>query len=216
MKVGTDGMILGSWVEVKPDDHALDIGTGTGLLALMLAQKGVLKIEAVEVEKGAALQANENVSNSQWANRIAIHHTAIQEFQSKFQFDLIVSNPPFYATGPESGSASREIARQEKMLPIHDLVDSIVRLLKPTGRVAVILPTDRKRALEERLGVAGFFIHRMLRVRPTPDKPIHRVVIEFRKGFPEQVDISELIIRENSQYTESYRRLTGDFYLSYN
>lgn len=216
MKVGTDGMLLGAWTEVKPGDRVLDIGTGTGVLALMMAQKGAGRVDAVELDESAAEQARENVAASPWKDRISVHHQPIQAFSTnaKDKYDLIICNPPYFANGPSSGNSQRDQARSGKYLPIYDLVDALYTLLASDGRASLILPNNMLAEVEQWAALSRMFVHRLVNIRPTPDKEPHRVLAEFRSGFPLQLHREGLVIRNQpDRYTEAYLELTKDFYL---
>lgn len=217
MKVGTDGMLLGAWTEVHAGDRVLDIGTGTGLLAMMMAQKGAVHIDAVEANPEVAEQAKENVQASPWPDQIAVYPTRIQEFDpaQANPYDLIICNPPYFSQGPNSPDAPRDWARSGKFLPTSDLLTVIRKWLTPNGRASLILPVEVRAAMEQQAGIYGLFAHRVLMVRPKPAKAVHRILLELRRGFPTNVDQQELTIRDsNGNYTAAYRALTQDFYLA--
>ncbi len=178
MKVGTDGVLLGAWASVQPSDRRiLDIGTGTGLIALMMAQRAAqAHVTGIDVEEVAEARANADASP--WGARIRIERTAVQQFGPQERFDLIVSNPPFFVDSLTCPDAGRTTARHAVLLPFEALRDAVVRLLAPQGRFAVILPVD---------GAAHFveLCHGLLRpvrrtdVRTTPRRPVKRVLLEF-------------------------------------
>lgn len=216
MKVSTDGMLLGAWSALKTGDRVLDIGTGTGLLALMMAQKGAGQVDAVELDESAAAQARENSEASPWSDRIQVHHQKIQDFakDAREKYDLIICNPPYFAQGLSSGNLQRDQARSGKFLPVEDLVEVMAGLLAKDGHASLILPIDMQQQMEQRAALAGLFVHRVVSVRPTPDKAPHRVLLEFRRGFPVQLHREDLTIRnQQGRYTDAYLELTGDFYL---
>ena len=141
MKVGTDGVLLGAWAEVRPGDRRmLDVGTGTGLIALMLAQRSAARITAVDVDAECATQAAENFAASPWADRLDAVAVAVQRYDPVERFDLIVSNPPYYVDSLLSPDEGRNTARHAAGLPFGELAAAVVRLLAPGGRFALVLP----------------------------------------------------------------------------
>jgi len=142
MKVGTDAVLLGSWVNVEGAKRILDVGTGSGIIALMLAQRTDedVKIDAIEIEKNDAAQASENILSSPWPDKISVRHTSVQEFHTDLRYDLIVSNPPYFINSLLPPSQERTTARHANDLSFDELISHSLRLLKPEGRLAVILP----------------------------------------------------------------------------
>ena len=192
MKVGTDGVLLGAWASVRPSDRRiLDVGTGTGLIALMMAQRAAqAHVTGIDVEDVA--EARANAEASPWSGRIRIERAAVQQFGPQERFDLIVSNPPFFVDSLTCPDAGRTTARHAVRLPFEELRDAVVRLLAPQGRFAVVLPVD---------GAAHFveLCRGLLRpvrrtdVRTAPQRPVKRTLLEFvaeKAGapFPEVCD----------------------------
>lgn len=148
MKVGTDGVLLGAWAEVRPGDRRmLDVGTGTGLIALMLAQRSAAWITAVDIDVECATQAAENFAASPWADRLDAVSVAVQRYDPVEKFDLIVSNPPYYVDSLLSPDEGRNTARHAAGLPFGELAAAVVRLLSPGGRFALVLPPRRDAAI---------------------------------------------------------------------
>ena len=164
MKVGTDGVALGAWVPVDGGRRILDIGTGTGLIALMLAQRSSpdCQIVAVELDHDAAGQAAENVANSRWSQRIQVVESAVQTLQAE-PFDLIVSNPPYFHHGQPFASPSRQQARHTSSLSHQDLLEHSIRLLAPNGKVAFILPVNEAHLMIERAELNGLHVEQLQR-----------------------------------------------------
>ena len=148
MKVGTDGVLLGAWVDVDRCNRILDVGTGTGLIALMLAQRSEALIEAIDIDAAACEQAQENAATSPFAGRVQVTHTAFANFDNAHPYDLIVSNPPYFARSLKCPDQQRSTARHNDTLPLDELLQDCRKRLTPTGRVALILPYDRKEELE--------------------------------------------------------------------
>lgn len=178
MKVGTDGVLLGAWVSVRPSDRRiLDIGTGTGLIALMMAQRVPgARITGVDVEDIS--QARENADASPWGGRVAFVQCPVQEFAPQERFDLVVSNPPFFVGSLTCPDAGRTTARHAVRLPFGDLRDAVVRLLSDEGRFAVVLPADEAARF---IGICRDVLLPVRRtdVRTTPRRAAKRVLLEF-------------------------------------
>lgn len=238
MKVGTDGVLLGAWAAVRPQDRRmLDIGTGTGLIALMLAQRAPeAHVTGVDIDDVG--QARENAAASPWSGRVAFAQCPVQEFETPEPFDLIVSNPPFFVDSLTCPDGGRTAARHAVHLPFGDLRDAVLRLLAPGGRFAVILPTaEAERFLAVCAGRLALV--RRTDVRTTPRRPAKRALMEFvradRPAAPPAdcsadrpadppadcsaavPEVSELVVGtgEHECYTPEYRALTRDFYLKF-
>ena len=218
MKVGTDGVLLGAWAGVRPSDRRmLDIGTGTGLIALMLAQRAP-KASVIGVDIDDVGQARENADASPWGDRVAFERCAVQEFSTPELFDLIVSNPPFFVDSLTCPDEGRTAARHAVHLPFDELRDAVLRLLAPAGRFAVILPTPE--AARFLTACAGrLALTRRTDVRTTPRHPAKRALMEFARADAAATapETSELVVGtgEHECYTPEYRALTRDFYLKF-
>lgn len=217
MKVGTDGVLLGAWtsLENKPES-ILDIGAGTGLIALQLAQRSTAEvIDAIEIEEGAYEQCVENFETSPWADRLFCYHAGLDEFVQEMdeKYDLIVSNPPFYAEEVSSGDSSRDRARQTTSLPFEELLEGVSQLLSSDGLFSIILPFKEEAKFVEMASQYNLFPNRITRVKGNPESESKRSLMEF--GFKESaVAEDELIIEmERHEYTSEYISLTKDFYL---
>lgn len=217
MKVGTDGVLLGAWVEVRPSDRRiLDIGTGTGVIALMLAQRAPeAQITGVDVVDVA--EACENAEQSPWATRVFFVQQPIQQFTAE-PFDLIVSNPPFFVEALICPDPGRSLARHAVELPFEALRDAVVRLLAPMGRFALVLPMQeaaRFVALCER----KLAVIRRCEVRTTPRHPAKRVLLEMMHTGEQSTTIATETLTigtgVSEVFTEEYRLLTHDFYLKF-
>lgn len=218
MKVGTDGVLLGAWADVRPADRRLlDIGTGTGLIALMLAQRAPeATVTGVDIDDVS--QARENGDASPWRDRLHFVQTPVQMFNPAERFDLIVSNPPFFDASLPSPDEGRTTARHTVSLTFSELCDAALRLLAPGGRLAVVLPCSEVRRF---LLAAGGRLTTLRRtdVRTTPRRPVKRTLLELvRTGDAECTPTTgELVIGtgEHEVYTPEYRALTGEFYLKF-
>lgn len=218
MKVGTDGVLLGAWAGVRPSDRRmLDIGTGTGLIALMLAQRAPeASVTGVDIDDVA--QARENADASPWGDRVVFERCPVQEFRAPEPFDLIVSNPPFFVDSLTCPDEGRTAARHAVHLPFDELRDAVLRLMAPAGRFAVVLPTaEAERFLAVCAGRLA--LTRRTDVRTTPRHPAKRALMEFSRAEATDAapEISELTVGtgEHECYTPEYRALTRDFYLKF-
>ncbi|MCO6148032.1 tRNA1(Val) (adenine(37)-N6)-methyltransferase [Flavobacterium sp. NRK1] len=217
MKVGTDGVLLGAWspVEHKPFS-ILDIGAGTGVIALMLAQRShAEQIDAIEIDDDAYEQAVDNFENSPWGDRLFCYHAGLDEFmeEPEDEYDLIVSNPPFYTDGYFSGDEQRDKARFTESLPFEDLVEASAILLSENGVLAVIIPFKEEEKFIALAQEEELYPFKVTRVKGTPTTEIKRSLIAFSRDKKE-IAIDELTIEvERHNYTREYISLTKDFYL---
>ena len=217
MKVGTDGVLLGAWVTVQPTDRRiLDIGTGTGLIALILAQRSDAST-IVGVDLASVEEARWNGEQSPWKDRLHFEQSAIQHFQAE-PFDLILSNPPFFVESLLCPDAGRTRARHTVDLPFEELRDAVVRLLAPHGRFALILPIEAGEQFTV-LCRGKLTLTRRTEVRTTPRHPAKRVLMEFTHAqtaiAPPPTEQLMIGTGEHETYTPEYRALTGDFYLKF-
>lgn len=219
MKVGTDGVLLGAWANVGSAGTILDVGTGTGLIALMMAQRSKAFITGIEIESKAAEEASANVSNSPWNQRINILNTSFQDFvkTKPDPFDLIISNPPFFANSQKSKSELLAIAKHNHMLPPADLIKGAAQLLKADGKIAVILPADSLRLIEDLAAKEQLYLIRKTEVRPNNLKKPHRYLMEFGNtgGNIVETDVIRIHNDDGLDFTPQYKELTGAFYLNF-
>ncbi len=217
MKVGTDGVLLGAWTSLENHPNSiLDVGAGTGLLALQMAQRSQAKtIDAIELNANAYEQCVENFEASVWADRLFCYHASFQEFVEEMDesYDLILSNPPFYTENVSSGDPSRDNARQNETLPFRVLIEGVRRLLSDTGEFALIIPKTEEKNVMDLAKEKGLFPNKVLGVRGNPTAPIKRSLIQF--SFSEkEISRKELVIEtDRHKYTEAYSDLTKAFYL---
>ena len=217
MKVGTDAVLLGAWTSVKPHPQTiLDIGAGTGIIALMLAQRSQAEaIDAIEIDGDAYEQCVENFENSLWNDRLFCYHASVLEFTEEIEnkYDLIISNPPFYTTDYKTDSAKRDLARFSDALPFDHLVECVSKLLSKHGTFAVIIPFKEEEKFIDFASKVHLFPERILHVKGNSHSEIKRSLIEF--SFEKSNVRFETLIIETSrhQYTEAYIDLTKDFYL---
>ena len=217
MKVGTDGVLLGAWASVDGCTHLLDVGTGSGLIALMLAQRNRdAFITAIEIDEDALQQAEENVKGSPFAERITVVGTRFQDFtvKSSKRFDLIVCNPPFFTRSLLPPDAGRANARHSVSLSLEELFQAAHRCLSPEGHLALILPTDRLTEMAALSEHFGFLLRRLTHVIPSPGKPVRRLLAEFSLTPGELVETELLMEVSRHHYSPAYIELVRDFYLN--
>jgi tRNA1Val (adenine37-N6)-methyltransferase len=217
MKVGTDGVLLGAWVRIQDEvDSALDIGTGTGLIALQIAQRCDSEIiDALEIESGAFEQAVENFENSPWSDRLFCYHASLQEFEMEMDdgYDLIVCNPPFFNNSFPAGGKERNLARQTGKLDFQTLLKCTSQLLNPNGTCAFIIPIDQEETFIATGEKNSLYPSRITRVKGSPTSPVKRSLMQMQRKKVSP-DLSELIIETSRHvYTEEYVDLVKDFYL---
>lgn len=218
MKVGTDGVLLGAWAPLHHNPYSiLDIGAGTGVIALMLAQRSTAEqVDALEIDEDAYEQATDNFENSPWADRLFCYHAGLDEFmdEPEDEYDLIVANPPFYTEDYTTGNEQRDLARFENAMPFEDLTEAAGLLLSDTGIFAVIIPYKEEGrfialALENEL-----YPEKITRVKGTPQSETKRSLLTFSRNKNAVCHIDKLVIETaRHQYTPEYRELVKDFYL---
>ena len=214
MKVGTDGVALGAWAPVAGVQRILDIGTGTGLIALMLAQRSApeCRIVALELDEAAAAQAAENVAVSPWPQKIRVAQGALQQWQDD-RYDLIVSNPPYYRHGQVLPSEARRQARHTATLSHVELLEHALRLLLPTGKLALVLPVAEGRELIALAAQMGLHLQLCQQLIPKPGKEVNRFLLLFSREIAKPTWLESIICTENGEYHESYRQMVAPFYL---
>ncbi|MRT94640.1 tRNA1(Val) (adenine(37)-N6)-methyltransferase [Ancylomarina sp. 16SWW S1-10-2] len=218
MKVGTDGVLLGAWANVEKAKSFLDIGTGTGLIAIMLAQRtnNSSKIDAVEIDNSSYQQAVNNFDDCPWNDRIKAFHASFQYFvaNTSSKYDCIVSNPPYFINSLKAKDESRTQARHADGLPFEDLIEGTKNLLNPEGKFSVILPVKEGNYFIRIACIAGFSLSKKIEVLPNPGKIAKRLLIELTLANQDTIE-TQLCV-ENGQrhvYSPEYIELCKDFYL---
>lgn len=216
MKVGIDGVLLGAWTDVTNAERILDVGTGSGLIALMLAQRSEATISAIDIDADAVIQANENIENSVWKNKMSATQVTIQELaeSTDTKFDLIVSNPPFFVNSLKAPEKKRNTARHTDTLTHEELIDNALKLVSKNGRISIILPVEEGGKCIEYAFSKKLYCKRVVKVQPRPEKPAHRLLIELTPVECE-TQSSELCIEngERHSYTEEFSTLLRSYYL---
>ena len=214
MKVGTDGVLLGAWVSIEGAKRILDVGTGTGLIALQLAQRcPEARITAIEIDREAALQAKENVLRSPWPDRVAVECCDFTDFTSTKKIDLIVSNPPYFVDALRCPDAQRNLARHSDGLNYEVLFGHSAPLLNKDGQISVIIPYEAEKLVVDAAWKNGFSPIRHTDVYTKPGKPCRRKLLSFAMGMPKFGRDSLYIEDENGHYTPEYVALTKEFYI---
>ena len=215
MKVGTDGVLLGAWSDCEGAKRILDIGTGTGVIALMLAQRNSqAAIHAVEIDDTATSRARSNFDMSPWAERLTVENCAVQEFVPSEKFDLIISNPPYFVDSLRCPDGKRTTARHTQDLTFEELDKAVCRLLAESGRFALILPTAE---FDKYLAITRLHLVRRCDMHPTTGAAVKRVMAEFSKHASVEITRENITIEKEQRgdYTDEYRALTKDFYLKF-
>lgn len=217
MKIGTDGVLLGTWATIENNPFSiLDIGAGTGILALILAQRSQAElIDAIEIDDDTYEQCVENFENAPWSDRLFCYHASLEEFVEEIedQYDLIISNPPFYSEDYKTENEQRDLARFSDALPFEHLLESVSKLLSPVGLFSVIIPYKEQEHFIDLASKFKLFPNRILNVKGNPISEVKRSLMGF--SFNKKKTQTDILIIETSrhQYTEDYINLTKDFYL---
>lgn len=216
MKVGTDGVLLGAWA--SGGRHVLDIGSGTGLISLMMAQRFPdAEVVGIDMDEAACEQARENVAASPFAQRVSIEHCRLQDYLlagEPFLFDSIVSNPPFFVNSLKNPDGRRAMARHADALPFHDLLVGVKRLLSEDGVFSVIVPAEAKEMMVMEACVAGFRLVRQCAVKTVERKNPKRYLLAFSRHRLGEVEMTtELMTEKSGQRSAWYQKITSDFYL---
>jgi len=215
MKVGTDAVLLGAWVDISLTKNILDIGTGSGIIALMMGQRTGpdVKIDAVELLEQDAQQASENISKSPWPGKISVSRTSIQEFYPGRHYDRIICNPPYFSKSLLPPTGTRSKVRHDTALTSDDLLTATGRLLSPMGKLCLILPFVESVVFIQKANSMDLFLHHVMKFFTRQGKAQERTLMEFGfKAEPLRED-SSILYQSKNQWTKEYRKLTQDFYL---
>ena len=219
MKVGTDGVLLGVWSDVSSSGKILDVGTGSGLIALILAQRNSASyVLAIDTDLNAVYQAKDNFQNSPFNNRLKVNHVSFQDFTQNTleKFSHIVSNPPYFIQSMKSPDDLRTIARHNDSLPLDRLIQSSKEVVLDGGKLSLILPFDQKDEALEYAQECGWGLSRMTTVFPTTHSKPKRILLEFTDNYVGNVYESNLVIEfKRHQYSPEFIELTKEFYLNH-
>ena len=218
MKIGTDGVLLGAWCPIENNPNSvLDIGAGTGILSLMLAQRSeAYQMDALEIEEEAFEQCVENFEASPWSDRLFCFHAGLDEFvdEPEDEYDIIISNPPFYTENYKTTNEQRDLARFQEVMPFEDLIEAADLLLSENGIFAVIIPYKEEERFIDLCAEVELFPVKVTRVKGSHNTPIIRSLLAFKRYELSVLEADELVIEINRhEYTDDYINLTKDFYL---
>ena len=215
MKVGTDGVLLGAWTKPSSYPHQiLDIGTGTGLVAIMLAQRfSRSQIHAIDIDQASAEEALFNAHSSPWSERLNISHCALQDYNPSIKYDLIVSNPPYFRNTTQSQDPARATARNNDSLSLEYLVEKSHKLLNENGELVLIIPSNEFETIQSLAVKFNFYINKLCWVKGNHQSPIKRLLIALSKNKEILEENSLTIEKSRHNYTQDYKNLCQDFYL---
>ncbi|HQW69144.1 MAG TPA: methyltransferase [Flavobacterium sp.] len=218
MKIGTDAVLLGAWCPIDNNPFSvLDIGAGTGILSLMLAQRShAEQIDALEIDEDAYEQCVENFEASPWSDRLFCFHAGLDEFidEPEDEYDIIISNPPFYSEDYKTDNSQRDLARFQDAMPFEELIEATNLLLSENGIFAVIIPFKEEERFIDLCAEVELFPVKVTRVKGSHTTPIVRSLLAFKRYELSVLTADELVIEINRhEYTDDYINLTKDFYL---
>jgi len=216
MKVGTDAVLLGVWTDVKSVERALDVGTGSGILTLLLAARSNIEVDAVEMDRASFEEAGENFVSSPFADRLTVYHADFNDFvkNSNKKYQLIISNPPFFLNDRKSEKSHKRLARHADTLTYEQLIDGICQLLNPDGHLSVVLPYREGQQFIHLAAEKGLFVQRQMLIFPKPCQSPNRMNLQL--GFnPKPVQQEKFIIRnEDGSFTRQYVSMLEDYYVT--
>jgi ribosomal protein L11 methyltransferase (prmA) len=217
MKVGTDSVILGAWTPAYEPQRILDIGAGTGILSLMMAQRfPQALIHSIEIDPETAEECKQNITLSPWKERISVFQMDIRNFSASNSYDLILSNPPFFSEDTHSPNQKRSLARASHSLPFAQLLNCVNKFLSPQGNFSVVIPYKEETSFLQEATYYSLYPLQKLYLKGTPSSPIKRSFLLLSHQQVTQILIKLLIVeKERHQYTEEYQELTKNFYLKF-
>lgn len=218
MKVGTDAILLGSWINTENSQSILEIGTASGVIALMLAQKTDAKITAIDIDKNSILQAQKNISNSKCPKQIIAQNISFQDFikSSNKTFDLIVSNPPFFDNSLKSPKTNNNLAKHNDNLSYEDLILGVKKILSKNGSFYTIFPFSEGNVFREKAEINNLFCTKTLLIKPNNKKPVNRILFKFQLNKPAIIIENKITIRNpNNNFYKEFINLTQDYYLDF-
>lgn len=215
VKINTDGVLLGAWADVSAAKQILDIGTGTGVIALMMAQRCDAEIHAIDIDEGAYNQAKENFEQSVWAERLSAFHTSLQQFNSAAVYDVIISNPPYFIDDMKTANHRRNVAKHSVMLSYEELLAGISRLLSQQGKALVVLPVFNLSIFETLARKYELFITVLTEVSAVEGRAPYLLMIQIERGEKNLLKNNLAIQNVSGIFSEAYKILTKDFYLKF-
>lgn len=216
MKIGTDAILLGRWTEVSENDEVLDIGTGCGLIPLMLAQKGIKSADAVEIDNDSYEEAAQNFSNSAWNSRLFVIHDDIKHYAEicEKKYDLVVSNPPFYFGDNIPEKAKKGLARHTNTLSYNDLLSAVKKIMKPEGRFSLVLPAIESKTFLKDAENQGFYLEKELLIVPIEGKEPNRINMQLVVSQVDNIKTETFVLRHpDHSFTKEYKDFLKDYYL---
>ncbi len=212
MKVGTDAMLLGSYISSK-GKQGLDIGTGTGVLSLMIAQKNqLISIDAVEIDMKSSEECEKNFANSPWNDRLSVFNLDFTSFKSKKRYDIVFSNPPYYATTNLNDDFRKAQSRHEESLPSEVLLRKVGELLASKGEFWVIIPFTEKEKWELNGRKNGLVVIKEIKIKGKPSKDVNRVIFCFSNKYKERIEVNLTVRKEDGKYSDEYIALTKEYH----
>jgi tRNA1Val (adenine37-N6)-methyltransferase len=218
MKVGTDAVLLGIATRVDEAESILEVGTGCGVICLILAQRCNALIDAIEIDEESVAQARENIQESPWASRIRVIHSSLQDYlkSCRLKYDLVVSNPPFFSRSYKSYIERRNLSRHDDRLTFEELIEASRQLLTPSGQLWLVLPVREGGYFRNTALAAGLHLHHLIQIIPKKGKPSNRHILGFGKVKADMIERSELILRDNSNaFSEEYKVFAHEFYIDF-
>lgn len=216
MKVGTDGVLLACWLQTNKPKNILDIGSGTGVISLILAQRfETAKIISVDINKNAFIESNINFESSKWSNRLECLHTPVQLFNPKIKFDLIVSNPPFFSNKSKPNQLDRSEARHDDTLNLEELLTNCKRLINKNGSIAIIIPFEKTEVLKQILCDQELYLSKLCEVKGKEKSSVKRILVEIQTK-QKTLELESLVIEKSRhEFSNKYKELCKDFYLKF-
>jgi tRNA1Val (adenine37-N6)-methyltransferase len=217
MQIGTDAVLLGIWAEPENVRSILEIGTGCGVISLMLAQRLQARIDAIDTDENSILQAASNFMNNPWGENLRAIRTSLQDFgpSCKNKYDLILTNPPFFTDSLKSPHPQKNLARHDNSLSRRELLDCVKPLLEEDGLFLVILPAEASRKFSAMAEESELFIRRQMNIRPKQGKLVNRILTAYGFSHTTKVIPEELVLRnEDGKFTTEYITFTSAYYFS--
>ena len=215
-KVGTDGVLLGASADLSGSGNILEIGSGTGLVTIMLAQRCSARITAIEPDYESFIQTSENVARCKWHDRIRVEHTDLQHFNTDEKYDLIITNPPYFSDSLKNPDARKSGARHNDSLSSGEILEGVVKFMSEDGRLQLIMPYVEGNVFIAEASAYGLYCNNIVKIKPLPSSEIRRLILTFSKT--QKIPSEKFLTIENGvrhEFTEEYKNLTKEFYLKF-